>query len=194
MESFFLNKRLLSSRLVLSTSKISSQYMILFHFRCPPVGHPFMTPNESCQESCLVKIEISNKRFPNKNAGWCLARSVPTKCGYNHNNIQPNVGIYIYQSHGSFPRKYKPTNYFHFFPRKFSSPFSPKASRRGVAKSGEVTGGAGGVHQPTGEVPRVGWVGSWGNVFLAKKNRSRIFWGIFFFKCVCLGVVVNVSC
>ena len=80
-----------------------------------------------------------------------------------------------------------------FLSQKFFSPFSPRQAAGELlsrVKLPEVT--RGGKTPTNGEVP--GWVGleNWGGFFLAP-SRSR-FLLLFFFKCVCLGVVVNVSC
>ena len=74
-----------------------------------------------------------------------------------------------------------------FFP-EISSPLLPKASRRGVAKSGEVTGGDGG--SPTNQRGKSqgGLVWKLGKSFFGKKNRSRFFGG---YSARMVGVVIN---
>ena len=187
---FCLNKRLLSSRLVLSTSKIILWVHDFFPLSMPGRLVTLMTPNESCLESCLVKIEIFNTRFPNKN---CLGDAIPGR------KSQVNIWIGVKNKEIFETMQIWVPRYPHVcFSQKIFPPPSPLRQAAGEllsrVKLPEVRGGS---NQPTGEVP--GWVGlETGECFFGHPSRSRLFW-FFFFQvcvcvCVCLGVVVNASC
>ena len=138
---------------------------------------------ESCLESCLVKIEISQQAFSEQK---CWGDVIPgrslrySSCFFPRKFPPHNVGIYTRTSNQTSNQMWVYIPVLWIFSQKMceiSPLLLPKASRRGVAQSGEVAGGEG------GSQGGLGW--KLGNGFLAP-SRSRFFLGSFF-KCVCLG-------